>query len=339
MLPFKVCSAAVLPGETHLVSSPNMSYIPPINIANTRVRLRRDGHFGPDDPFFMPQVQRETAKGRDTALYLAAVQVSPPQDSSLQDRILWHELTDPDFEAIATHPLCHGLLSKRVLECLQAKIKSLTNTLSDPIRDFADQRLRDDGVVLRCELYLSHCVALLHQPASKRETVTVFRLTQRACLDLQARVDWLMEYRPRFARATPASEACPVANVIGAITDDTPMAHRFYIAGMPVWLILPYSRRSIIPNTAFVNMIHPTATEISLPGRVLNIQDSTPAHRIVWEGSVTDHERYIEMNEYLRTLTSVWSSGHAANHASLSAPIPSNVGPARSESKKSSGSS
>ncbi|KAJ8074360.1 hypothetical protein PM082_009976 [Marasmius tenuissimus] len=273
-----------------LVTSPNMDllYKPPTGLC--RVRLRRDNHFGPDDPLYHPQpFDRQHA-------HLAVLRV---KGSVLDDPLLETAWLIPKASNFVECPACGGLGR------LDLRIRNqFTSLCLNVIAKFPSDAHTTDRLVGEGTIHLQRLLDQLDAPASQKDTFLRFSCAQRQVLELLARFEWVTVYRSKYMGK---DRGCPLSvnmNVMGAFTEDYDVLDSLYHAGIPVWYIRPISASPEVRIDAVVDFIHDT-NSFSLAlrfGDVLDTSDATPPYRIVYSHLAGKPERYLAMGNFIRSL-------------------------------------
>lgn len=152
------------------------------------------------------------------------------------------------------------------------------------------------NVVLVTQLVSNLRLLLFHLEfisATFRTTKIVVRETQRLSLELRALLDFEEFFRPRI----DASMTFYMVNtdIMGAFTNDLAICDAFFRAGIPVWLIRPYTALASIRVKALAQLqfAHLTIPLDPPPG------SSLPP---IYVGPGTSLEKYIAIARYVRRL-------------------------------------
>ncbi|KAK1217024.1 hypothetical protein PQX77_020330 [Marasmius sp. AFHP31] len=273
-----------------LVTSPNMDllYKPPTGLC--RVRLRRDNHFGPDDPLHHPQpFDRRNA-------HLAVLRVKGNCADNPLLETAWLIPTTTDFVEC---PSCGGLgrLDLRIRE-------KFTSLCRDVIAKFPSTAHSEDGLVGEGTIQLNRLLDRLDAPASLKETFLRFACAQRQVLELLARYEWVRVYRAKYMGKDRGIPPEVSFGVMGAFTEDYDALDSLYHAGIPVWFIRRLSTIAEVRIDTVADFIHDTNSfQLALRfGDVLDTSDASPPHRIVYSHLAAKPERYLAMGNFVRSL-------------------------------------
>lgn len=196
--------------------------------------MRRDRHFGPDDPLFFPQYFN-MAVGHLAVIPTPSVLPSHPL------AITWYTLLGTDFVfSDGAHAFSGlGKISQEIYKKLRACAQSL-------MTEYTEKRIVGgipysplDGDFY-CETYctqLNHLLGQLELSSSLLRVFIRFALAQRVLLEFRARIDWRTVYRCRYTALVP--QGMPADNVIGALTESLADASLLFSCGVPFWLIRP----------------------------------------------------------------------------------------------------
>ncbi|KAK1230693.1 hypothetical protein PQX77_006208 [Marasmius sp. AFHP31] len=250
-----------------LVTSPNMDilYKPPTGMC--RVRLRRNNHFGPDDPLHHPQ----PFDRRHAHLAVLCVKGNAADNPLLETAWLIPKNTD-----FVECPSCGGL---------------------GPAHS-------KDALVGEGTIQLNRLLDRLDAPASLKETFLRFAYAQRQVLKLLARYEWVRVYRAQYMRKDRGTPPEVSFGIMGAFTEDYDVLDSLYHAGIPVWFIRRLSTIAEVHISAVADFIHDTnsfALALRL-GDVLDTSDVSPPHRIVYSHLAAKPERYLAMGNFVRSL-------------------------------------
>lgn len=271
--------ATTLDGR-YIITSPNVKtiYDPPFG-GDRSLFLRSNFRFGDDDELQWPQ-----AFVPDYG-HLCCIKKAPPKGDVMEVMRLLPQRADflPDGGV-----LCGvGKLHPRVLQGL--------HRWADQVLERATS-LKFSGIPLVTELVLTLRLLLYHLEfisATFRATQVVVCETQRLSLELQALLDYEELFRPRMASAVSLHRVN--RDIIGAFTNDLAICDAFFRAGIPVWLIRPYTVLASIRVKALtqLRLAHGTIPLDPPPGR------SIPS---IYVGSGTSLSKYIAIACYVRRL-------------------------------------
>jgi hypothetical protein len=144
----------------------------------------------------------------------------------------------------------------------------------------------------------------------------IVRGTQRICLELRALLDFEEIFRPRMAQGMPVTSVNP--NIIGAFTNDLGTCDALFRAGIPVWLVRPYSAlhsirvRALGPLLVANGMI-PLDPPSGPPH---------PLHRTIYVGAGNKLEKYVAIAQYVCQLLQFPDPFRSVRAKPLAAPPP-----------------
>jgi hypothetical protein len=99
-------------------------------------------------------------------------------------------------------------------------------------------RLSNDVVLLDLTHKVIAAFMRTRYPGTVHSVAMRFALAQWRYLELQARLDWLITYRPRFQSRERGVGALR-QSLVGALVDDESEMDSLHRAGIPVWLHVP----------------------------------------------------------------------------------------------------
>ncbi|KAG7097807.1 hypothetical protein E1B28_005126 [Marasmius oreades] len=274
-----------------LVTSPNTKvlYHPPLN--ECRVRMRKDRHFGHDDPILFPQPFVHAAA------HLAVVRV-PSLTGPFT--IAWLVPSENDFKP-SDDTFCagFGVFDTRTRSHLVKLAETVVKDL--PANHQEDYYMKNNLEQLR---RLLDCLQLA---APKEEVFLRFRCSQRHLLELDARSRWVTKYRAKFGMARELGQEHTVLadeNLMGAFTDNLDDLENLFQSHIPVYYVRPLSRAGEARVDRLEDFILPLADgSIQLhTGFIVDMADATPSHCVVFTGLARNPERYITMANYVSAL-------------------------------------
>ncbi|KAG7090327.1 hypothetical protein E1B28_011923 [Marasmius oreades] len=283
------------PGDV-IVTTPNMDYLyaPPIN--ERRVRLRKDLHFGEDDPLLFPQ-----PFNRNIA-HLSVIQL-PSTDKQNPHYAAWARPQITDFEERATLDICTGMGR------LYRGFYWAFDTMASRVLERAESK-KEDRYVTSQSTHLRQLMERLEsQWATRMVTFQRFALAQRHYLELLARLDWIDKFRGRYMDGNVSgggvSDGVPVdGRVVGAFADDQDVVDRLFHAGIPVWYTRPISQALDVRIDKVGDFIdkNPWLSIELHCGYTINLGEATPPHRVIYTGLANKPERYLAMAQYVQSL-------------------------------------
>ncbi|THU95767.1 hypothetical protein K435DRAFT_859199 [Dendrothele bispora CBS 962.96] len=296
---------AIFSEQKVFVTTPTEEYIfSPLRDQRT-IRLRQEPHFGEEDPLYFPQPFSNSLP------HLPLIPLPSPEKNNLH-YIAWYRPTHDDFvlvnpedESGSSNGL--GLISSAVRAQLQfaidnttAKISGFDSLVSTPDGSHStlvesDKYIKDYSCSLQWLMAQLNCACTF-----KRSSMT-FALVQRIYLEMVARVDWLINYKPFYAGPRVNR---PVAKVVGALVGNIKTAEHLWCLGVPLWLVRDIEMKD--PNLRVDKWIEPSNAAEGLDKRTsgfrLSFSEADPPNLDVWSGmlSVTNFDRYTAMSRVLR---------------------------------------
>ncbi|KAI0739112.1 hypothetical protein C8Q80DRAFT_231131 [Daedaleopsis nitida] len=218
----------------HVVSSPNMNFVPQYFTGVIQVCLRADLRYGLADPIQYPQIYCEENN------YLTAVLRQPSQSESLPTipavryAPLWWTPDERDFRPIEGAIVKHlGVLQAWTL----LPLMHLVDEILTEVDTWLKSRSRPlNGPLSPLRTSLRHVRAFLrHPPACSFRDITMqIREVQRYSLMIRAYMDFTD--RRNIPRST--SDSLPLnPTLMGAFTDDRGVVRKLYELGIPVWYV------------------------------------------------------------------------------------------------------
>ncbi|THU88211.1 hypothetical protein K435DRAFT_866499 [Dendrothele bispora CBS 962.96] len=261
---------AVIGNAGYVVTSPNTDLIYSPCFGPCTTRMRRDYHFGTDDPLYFPQPFNMTIG------HLALIP-APSTSSFHNDALAWYRPKPSDFIPHSGMPCSGlGLLGPDLISRFGAKTNALI---------------------------ASSAVERLHVVSTQDECLLLVACIQRQYLELYARMEWLDKYLPRIQTQ---EKTHPVnMDMMGAFAYSADDLQRLFQAGIPVWYIREVT---YLPSIRVDRLVHPITESADrlLPMRhsdqYVNVADANPPHRLVWTGGWTQGDRYAAMARYIRSL-------------------------------------
>lgn len=192
------------PTQKLILTSPNMSTIPDINVGPQNIRLRRQFHYGEHDPCLSPQPFDLRVP------HLILLRFPGGGDNSTT--IWWTVPSELEFEPIDGHKLSSeplGFLPKHYVDTLKSMSDSLVPS---------DAKSTTDSKVKEYRSRIRYLFTRLSTPSTYPEALMVFRLIQRVCLELEAQIQWLSSVKEEFNKPH-AWKTHALRSVVGALTD------------------------------------------------------------------------------------------------------------------------
>ncbi|THU82091.1 hypothetical protein K435DRAFT_872672 [Dendrothele bispora CBS 962.96] len=189
---------AVIGDSGYFVTSPNMDLVYSPRFTPCSTRMRRDYHFGTDDPMYFPQPFNMTVG------HLAIIP-APSPDSFHNHALAWYRPKPDDF---------------------------IPHTSCQPSRP---DNIKNDRYVRDGRTALQRLVERLQLAATQDESLLLLANIQRQYLELYARLEWLDKYLPRILgqERTHSVES----RLMGAFAYTPDDLQRLFHAGIPVWYV------------------------------------------------------------------------------------------------------
>ncbi|KAG7086689.1 hypothetical protein E1B28_002627 [Marasmius oreades] len=253
--------------------------------------MRKDRHFGRDDPILFPQ------PFVPAAAHLAVVRV-PSLTGPFT--IAWLVPSENDFKP-SDDTFCagFGVFDTRTRSHLVKLAETVVKDL--PANHQEDYYMKNNLEQLR------RLLDRLQLAAPKEEVFLRFRCAQRHLLELDARSRWVTKYRAKFGMARELGQEHTVLadeNLMGAFTDNLDDLENLFQSHIPVYYVRPLSRAGEARVDRLEDFILPLADgSIQLhTGFIVDMADATPSHRVVFTGLARNPERYITMANYVSAL-------------------------------------
>ncbi|THV00650.1 hypothetical protein K435DRAFT_793991 [Dendrothele bispora CBS 962.96] len=290
--PFDGQVGAVIGDTGYVVTSPNTDLIYSPHVGPCTTRMRRDFHFGTDDPLYFPQPFNMKIG------HLALIP-APSTSSFHNDALAWYRPKSSDFIPHTSMPCSAlGLIAPDLISRFESKSNALISSSLD-----RPAPVKNDHYVREGRAALQRLVERLQVVSTHEECLLLVACIQRQYLELYARIEWLDKYLPRIQ----AQEKTHPANLdlMGAFAYSADDLQRLFHAGIPVWFIREVTYLPTLRIDKLVQPIAETANRL-LPMRhseqYVDLADANPPHRLVWTGGWTQGERYAAMARYTRSL-------------------------------------
>ncbi|KAJ3746907.1 hypothetical protein EV360DRAFT_89979 [Lentinula raphanica] len=287
------------PDLGHYITSPNSRRLPEPLLGAQDIRLRANYLYGEHDPLLHPQP------------YDPAVPHLPLIPLPELDQILWIVPDETLFQPIdgfklAAEPIGH--LPKEMIEALEHEYMDIVRDLLAPVPTSSFSSIdsssppmpsaRNDHKVKlyrnRIQYVLGH---LTHEASNFSETLMAWRICQRACLELRARITWIQSVEPRWG-VLEVYRVPTKRIVVGALTDRPEIAENCLRVGIPVWL---YRRLPPHPDVV-VDHWHtddkPCQTLKAIVEPVVSFKDADPPYCVIYSGTCGTLKRYHSMAEH-----------------------------------------
>ncbi|KAJ3831485.1 hypothetical protein F5878DRAFT_667501 [Lentinula raphanica] len=283
----------------HYITSPNSRRLPEPLLGTQDIRLRANYLYGEHDPLLHPQP------------YDPAVPHLPLIPLPELDQILWifpdKTMFNPiDGFKLAAEPIGH--LPKEMIEALEHEYMNIVRDLLAPVPMSSSSTIDSSSLTTpsarndrKVKLY-RNCIQYLlghlrHEASNFSETLMAWRICQRVCLELRARITWIQSVEPRWG-VLEVYRVPTKLIVVGALTDRPEIAENCLRVGIPVW---PY--RCLPPHPeVIVDHWHtddkPCKTLKAIVEPVVSFKDADPPYRVIYSGSFGSLERYHCMAEH-----------------------------------------
>ncbi|THU88003.1 hypothetical protein K435DRAFT_803851 [Dendrothele bispora CBS 962.96] len=272
LTPFDGQVGAVIGDTGYVVTSPNTELIYAPHIGACTTRMRRDYHFGTDDPLYFPQPFNMTIG------HLALIP-APSTHSFHNDALAWYRPRPSDFIPHSSMA-CSGLgfLAPELISRFETKMNALVSSALD-----RPTRVKNDHYIREGRAALQRLVERLHVVSTHDECLLLVACLQRQYLELYARIEWLDKYLPRIQ----AQERTHPVNLdlMGAFTYSPDDLQRLFYAGIPVWFTREVTH---IPSLRVDKLVRPIAETANrmlpmcLSDQNVDLADAVPPHRLVW---------------------------------------------------------
>src|SRR6202044_2405146 len=277
--PFDGKVAAAIQG--FVVTTPNQDRICLPPMYRREVFLRSDFRYGPDDPTLWPQ------PFLDDYPHLGAIP-RQPEDPKDPLSILWWNPTRADF-----FPSENGVLDGmgQMSTSKYWAFQDMSKELKERAENFQKKSTPNSVVSL---LVRAMSDTLIRMGSLKSPFGLMwFKITefQRLYLELYALLDYLEIYKPRIDGNQPP--ATTVANCIGAFTNKPHVAQYFHRAGLPIWLIQPWSKGPFQYN--ILTVVSPLE-----PMDSLCISPHDPPFPVIFRGYMNTREKHDAIHCYSR---------------------------------------
>ncbi len=249
-------AGAISDDSRYIITSPNVDFVPQVNLGTVTVAHCKDQRFGMEDPIQWPQVF-------STVFQHFPLILRRPLNPHDPLAIMWWDMGRGDFVQDPSIPVDFlGTVDRSRINQLRpfvVDIEKQTSGLSQNPRfkcsriSFTAQALRD-------------AFDRLSYPATLRDLTRQVVQVQRFYLESLA---WLTFYVDMKGRFSPPDDPQPFhhgVRFVGAYTTHPEVVQRLFRAGIPVWFLrFPHqiSRSTVIE--AVVSITRPTSIDISDP--------------------------------------------------------------------------
>ncbi|KAK7442012.1 hypothetical protein VKT23_016289 [Stygiomarasmius scandens] len=293
LTPFDGRVGAVISTTGYVVTSPNMDLLYSPGFGTCATRMRRDYHFGTDDPLYFPQPF-------NIAVGHLAIIPAPSPDSFHNQALAWYRPKPSDFLQHDPNLPFHGLekLSRELITRFETMANRLVNSALERAPTVKNDRYVRDG-----RASLQRLVERLQLVSTRDECLLLVACLQRQYLELYARLEWLDLYQPRIQNQEKSYNVN--AQLMGAFAYNAEDVQRLFHAGIPVWYVRDVTLLRGIRVDTVADPVEESANQL-LPMRnsdkFLDLADASPPHRVVWTGGWTQGERYAAMGRFIRSL-------------------------------------
>ncbi|KAJ6624651.1 hypothetical protein B0H10DRAFT_1942958 [Mycena sp. CBHHK59/15] len=231
-------AAYVEMGQTSYFITTNAHYVPLLpDIDPKKIVVRRDMHFGPDDPVLWPRLYS------NKFCHLVAIPKAPtsPQDQE-EPGVMWWNPSPANFVCPAS-----GLTLTRGLGRLAGAWFSEFAVRTGALIDEYEQYVKSLPTGTKPPLLLPQLVQRLRLslerlriPSTYIRMVVGVTTVQREYLELTGLLRYMTKYKPRLEGIEdPNANTARPDNCIGCFTDDPRIAQVFWNACLPCWFIRP----------------------------------------------------------------------------------------------------
>ncbi|KAF9486817.1 hypothetical protein BDN71DRAFT_1514603 [Pleurotus eryngii] len=275
---------AVIPTRRQFITSPNASEIFTLPELNANVILRKDGRWGPDDPFQCPQLYQPQY------CHYACI-LKRIEDLNDPRWIMWWTPKETELRPDAVVPgrysveythrtLFKFCVAKLVDEFLKDKDSFRTQTNSQWVNMLVNQ----------LQTWYNRLSAFT---TSFPNVLFLVAEVQRRWLDLRAYIDYMVIVKGELSKLRASSPKFPSCRpFIGAITYSHTVAEEFATTGVPVWLVRDLSEFS--PNVRIQSLVALQATKLVV------VEPFPGVSQAIYVGSSDSCEKYDSIYKYSR---------------------------------------
>lgn len=240
----------------------NADYIPTPPGSSCELRLRADCRFGVDDPTLWPQPYSQSF------CHYSVIRRKPnTPDSSENDAMWWWTPSESDMDLSSTGL---GKLDYRRLVKFESPLRALRHRVDTYLKNCRQQSQEADRVIAINMLAAENALKQLTTfETSFRQQCLCLVEMQNSYLFALAALEWMEVYRPRYEGLAPPASS--VASTVGAFVHDLKVATRFARAGIPVWVILPFSQVKATRIDSLSPLLNATDFVETTPGRATSI--------------------------------------------------------------------
>jgi hypothetical protein len=257
--------------------------------------MRRDGHFGLDDPLYYPQPF-------DCLVAHLAVIRTPQTSPDHPFAVAWIFPDDSHFEpSLQTFCTGFGSLNHRV----RFKLLTLAKTVLESI----PQGQENDTYISSNREHLRRLLDRLNLSAPMDVVFLWFQCAQRHILELDERIRWITTYRTKYGAPAGADHPGKADDsLMGAFTSDLDVLESLFQCQIPVYFvrILSQAGRPRIDELKPFPQPFPAASPSQKfelhNGFLIDLSYKVPSHRVIFTGLVQNPERYMTMVTYIKSL-------------------------------------
>ncbi|KAK7028100.1 hypothetical protein VNI00_014915 [Paramarasmius palmivorus] len=323
MQPFEGKVGAVYEDLGIFVTSPNTTVIADPVYGKRNIRMRKDYHFGEEDPMYFPQPYNESVA------HLAVIPL-PSLEPDHPHAVAWVQPRPEHFQHISMNQnsdICAGL--GVISSDLRTMMERSTARVFERCTEFLPP-FHKDPFISEYVAALRFMQAQLKCAMDRERAFRTWAICQRVYLELVARLDWIKVYQ--FG----AVVARKLARVVGALVDDLDTAVKLGLLNIPFWYTRPTNEMNDyirvdkwIPPQAAAETL-----KIRTHGFALCMDDTSPMQPPVYAGPVrtTDLTRYQSMSAFIRerVVIHLYDTQYEGYHGQELSKIPESSTPVRS---------
>ncbi|RDB18923.1 hypothetical protein Hypma_014439 [Hypsizygus marmoreus] len=259
------------------------TYLPPLG-SDREMRVRADGRFGDDDYLVGPQPYLPEF------CHFAAIPRRPTQDADPL-AIMWWFPSKSDFAYVSSNVISGlGKLDSGKLACFEQQVYNVQQRV-ETLRNDKDISSSRKQPVIALATSLDHAFRRLQSlPTSFSQLLFGVALMQRCYLELTGHLDYLYIYHPMMTGHQPP--ALSVARTIGAYVSDEVVVQEFVRAGLPVWLIKPFTYLHATRIDAVVPPLQPSVWAV--------LDDAIPPYPSFFTGTAMSQNKYHAFGAFAR---------------------------------------
>lgn len=272
------------------MTTPNSCWIPQPCFLFRDVNLRQDGFLGHEDPLFWPQLYCEELP------YLACISLNHPTDSHAE--FLCRGVTSEDVEftaPITAYPRGCRLSPAHISRCREIWNHARSTFTSHLAKHGPHHHRRLEVITSQLGLASSSIVRL---EGTFLELRFRFALLCRLFLELEG---YYTYHRLRDSHEFSMDIHPVESSLVGTITTDETVCHRFHRMGVPVWLVRLLGPNDGTPCRLVAEKLplNPDSREIWPHGRQI-VVSRIPNISPVFEGSFDDPIYVVRICDWVR---------------------------------------